>query len=252
MDLRLYGKVLLRFRWLVVAGVVSAFALAFLSIVRVSPDGIAYRKQAVWESKTLLLITQPGFPWGRSVLPSSDSDTTPRYADPYRFASLTDLYSQFANSDQVKAMMRREGAPKTWKIVATPVEPSSSQATLPVIALAGHANSANDATAAVESGRRAFLKYVASQQQVAAIPPEQRISIQVLQKSTPPKVILPRSKTLPIIILLAVLSATVGLVLVLENLRPQASAVAPTTDADLQVPGDHQVPTAITGTRATA
>src|SRR5262249_17804739 len=39
-DLTLYGRVLRRFWWLVVPGVLLAFALAFLSFVRVSANGI--------------------------------------------------------------------------------------------------------------------------------------------------------------------------------------------------------------------
>ena len=75
-------------------------------------------------------------------------------------------------------------------------------------------------------GRSAFLQYVAAQQRSAAIPENQRIDIQTIQASTVPKVFLPRKKTLPIVILLAVFSATFGLAFVLENLRPRAASVA--------------------------
>ena len=232
MDLSLYASVLRRFRWLVAAGVLLAATLAFLSVVRVSSDGITYRKAAVWQSETLLLLTQPGFPWGRTVLPSTDTNSTPRYADPNRFSSLTDLYSQFANSDDVRKIMRREGAAKEWKIVAGPVTPSVAGATLPVIALSGQADSARHAVAAAAHGRRAFIEYVASQQKAAAIPAGQRIDIEVLKRSTKPVLIKPRSKTLPVIVFLAVLTAAVGLAFVLENLRPRVVAVPATADAE--------------------
>ena len=231
-DLSLYASVLRRFRWLVVPGVLLAVTLAFLSVVHVSSGGITYRKAAVWQSQTLLLLTQPGFPWGRTVLPSTEADSTPRYADPNRFSSLTDLYSQFANSDEVRKIMRREGASKEWKIVAGPVTPSVSGATLPVIALSGQADSAKHAVAATAHGRRAFIEYVARQQKAAAIPAGQRIDIEVLKRSTKPVVIKPRSKTLPIIVFLAVLTATVGLAFVLENLRPRVLAVPAKADAE--------------------
>jgi hypothetical protein len=230
MDLTLYGRVLRRFWWVVVPGVLIAFVLALLSFVRVSADGIAYRDPEVWQSQTLLLLTQPGFPWGRTVLPSS-SATAPQYADPYRFSSLTDLYSQFANSDEVRRIMRREGARKTWKIVATPMAPMVSGATLPVIALSGQAHSPKEAVTAAARGGRAVIEYVESQQQAAAIPAAQRISIQVLRRPALPVVIEPRKKTLPIIVFLAVITAAVGLAFVLENLRPSVRAVATTADA---------------------
>jgi hypothetical protein len=74
-------------------------------------------------------------------------------------------------------------------------------------------------------GRSAFLKYVSQEQGSADIPGSQRIDIQTIQSATIPKVFLPRKKTLPIVILLAVLSATFGLAFVLENLRPRAAHV---------------------------
>ncbi len=186
MDLALYAKVLRRFSWLVVPGVVLAAVLAFLSMVRVSPDGIAYRKPEVWQSQTLLLLTQPGFPWGRTVLPT-DSGAAPRYADPYRFSSLTDLYSQFANSDEVRRIMRREGAKETWKIVAAPMPPTLAGATLPVIALNGQAPSAKEAVTAAARGTGAVIEYVEGQQRAADIPAKQRISVQVLKRPAAPR-----------------------------------------------------------------
>jgi hypothetical protein len=245
MDLTLYGRVLRRFWWLVVPGVVLACTLGMLSFVRVSLDGLAYRQAEVWQSQSHLLLTQPGFPWGRTVLPSGELAARSGYADPYRFSSLTDLYSQFANSDEVRAIMRLRGAPKEWKISAAPVTPTFAGSTLPVIALSGRAHSASEAVAAAASGRRAFIAYVASQQQSAAIPKTQRINIEVLTRSTLPVVIEPRSKTLPIIVFLSVLTAAVGLAFILENLRPRVRAVATAADAD-------QARTSIAGARRTA
>ncbi len=53
-----------------------------------------------------------------------------------------------------------------------------------------------------------------------------------------PVVIEPRSKTLPIIILLAVVSAAVGLAFILENLRPsvQSAASAPADASQARAP----------------
>jgi hypothetical protein len=155
------------------------------------------------------------------------------------------LYSQFANSDEVRAIMRRQGAPKEWKISAAPVTPTFSGSTLPVIALSGQAHSASEAVAAAASGRNAFIAYVASQQQSAAIPKAQRINIELLKRSTLPTVIEPRKKTLPIMVFLSVLTAAVGLAFVLENLRPRVRAVASAKDVD-------RADTPIAGTRRTA
>jgi len=241
MNLNLYARVLRRFWWLVVPGVLLAFTLAFLSFVRVSSDGIAYRKPEVWQSQSLLLLTQPGFLWGRTVLPTRADGSI---VDPGRLSGLTELYAQFANSDEVRRMVRRKGAPKTWKIVAAPVASKlQGGGALPVIALSGQAGSAKDAAAAVALETRAFIEYMARQQEDAAIPPAQRVYIQVLARSSaPPLLIKPRSKTLPIMVFFAVLAATVGLVFVLENRSPRMQDVEPmAADDDVTSPAVRDV-----------
>lgn len=226
MDLGLYGRVMWRFRKLVFGGIVIAILLSVLSVAKVTSGGLVYRKPEIWQSTSTVLLTQHGFPWGRATLPSAEVGAGSEFADPTRFSSLTDLYSQFANSDQVKSILLSEGAKKSWKLLATPVQPvNPSTGGLPVILLAGQAYTPSEAVKATVLGRRAFLQYVSQQQQSAAIPDNQRIDIQTIQSATVPKVFLPRKKTLPIVILLAVLSATFGLAFVLQNLRPRGASV---------------------------
>ena len=240
MDLNLYGRVLRRHWRLVVPGVLLAVALASLSMVRVSFDGIAYRQPEVWQSKSLLLLTQPGFPWGR-VLPSTAAG--PAAVGAGRLQSLTELYAQLANSDEVKRMMVKDGAPKTWKIVADPIQQRDSGSVLPVVALSGQAFSAKDAVAAAAYGRRAFIRYLSSQQEEAAIPAAQRVQIQLLNASSTPRpvVIKAHSKTLPLMVLLAVLSATLGLAFILENRSPYIRAVATPDEDEVLHPADVDV-----------
>ena len=179
MDLNLYGSVLRRHWRLVVSGVLLAFVLTFLSVARVSLDGFAYRHPAVWQSRSLLLLTQAGFPYGQTSF-SDRASVRRKVISSFRLTALTELYAQMASSDEVRGMMRRAGAPKTWKIVADPLAPRTSGSVLPVIALSGQAYSARDAEAAAAYGRRAFIRYVANRQEDAAIPAAQRIQIQLL------------------------------------------------------------------------
>ena len=222
MDLSLYGRVFWRFRWLVLCGILLAILLAVLSVAKVSSHGLSYRKPEVWQSSTTLLITQNGFPWGRTVIPAAQVGAT---GGPGWLSGLTELYAQFANSDEVKAQMLRDGASRNWTLTAAPVIPSGSSSALPVIALAGLAYTPAGAVKATLVGRTAFLQYVKSQQVLAAIPKSERVDLQVLQNAEPPTLVQPRKKTLPIIIFLAVLSATVGLAFVLENARPRVTPV---------------------------
>lgn len=219
-----------RFRLLVVTGVILAISLAFLSLVRVTSHGFSYRKPMVWQSQAVLMLTEPGFPWGRTVLPGAGTGDSapPQYVN---LSGLTDLYSQFANSDAVRRLMRAEGAPKTWSVTAAPAVPTIQGATLPVLALSGRANSANEAVSAVEYGRRALVEYVERQQQAGKIPTHQRIDLQIVQRATVPVVVEPRKKTLAVVVFAALVLATVGLAFILENLRPRVRAVAPATPA---------------------
>jgi hypothetical protein len=223
MDLSLYGRVIWRFRWLVALGLILSIALSVLSVAKVSSHGLSYRKPEVWQSSTTVLLTQHGFIWGRSVVPPTQAGGA---GGPGWLSGLTALYAQFANSDQVKTLMLRDGASKNWTLTAAPVIPSGSSSALPVVALAGLAYTPAGAVQATLVGRTAFLQYVKSQQAQAAIPNNERVDLQVLQNATPPVVVQPRKKTLPIVIFLAVISATIGLAFILENARPRVKPVA--------------------------
>src|SRR5688572_29756916 len=113
-DIQLYLRVLWRFRLLVAAGFTLAVVLALLSFARVSfenglgPPKLTYREQEKWVSYSTLYVTQPGFPWGYSVIKQPDPDEqletrtkqiAPEFADPTRFASLAVLYAYLATSD---------------------------------------------------------------------------------------------------------------------------------------------------------
>jgi hypothetical protein len=224
-DFALYGRVLRRFWPLVLTGVILAASLGLLSLVRVTSHGVSYRNPMVWQSQAVLLLNAPGFPYGRTRLPAAGTrdSAPPQYMN---LAGLTDLYSQFANSDDVKRLMRAEGAPKTWTITAAPAVPAIQGADLPVIALSGRANSASEAVSAVSYGRRALVEYVERQQQAAKIPNDQRINLQIVQRATKPVVVEPRKKTLAVVVFGALLVATLGLAFILENLRPRVRAVA--------------------------
>ncbi len=229
MDLALYGQVFRRFRFLVVGGLLLAIFLSVLSTARITSHGLAYRKPEIWASQSTLLLTQQGFPWGRN-------QSGPNQGYP-GFASLTDLYAQFANSDAVRRIMLREGAPKTWTISAAPAIPSLAGGTLPVISLTGSAFSPTDAIRATELGRKAFLDYVDGQQQAGGIPVSQRIELQTIQEVSKPTLSQPRKKTLPIIVFLAVLTATVALAFVLENLRPRSAVPEKTKARSSEIAG---------------
>jgi hypothetical protein len=248
MDLALYGSVLWRFRLIVFLGVLLAVALTVLSVAKVTSSGLEYREHETWQAESTLLLTQPGFPEGRALFPNPEANgpqSKYSYADAGRFASLTALYSQFAQSDEVRALVRREGAPPGSSVSAAPVIPAGSNAytLLPVIALFGTGQSRGAAVETAQLGTQAFIGFLERNQREAEIPDSQRVHVEVLARPREAVVIEPRKKTLPIVVFLTVLTGTVSLAFLLENLR---SRVRPVPDVA------SRESTAVTDARRTA
>jgi capsular polysaccharide biosynthesis protein len=216
LDLALYTSLLRRHRRLVIVGVVVSLALAVVSFVRVSPSGIAYRANETWVNESTLLVTQAGFREGRSAADESLDIGQ-------RFASLVDLYAALVESDEVVNLLVKRGLVKREDVesgeipvVATPVV-SSSGASTPLMTVSGSASSPGKATVLTVGATKAFIDALERRQDKAGIPRSQRILVQVVRRSSEPQLTKPRSKSLPVIILLAGLSATIAAAFVREN-----------------------------------
>lgn len=224
MDFRLYARVLWRFRLLVLLGVILATTLATLSLVRVSADGFTYRQPELWSSTTRVGITQTGFPWGRlfaqEFSEEEPSDLGIPVADPNRLNNLTVLYSELAMSDPVRRLMRQDG-PVRGKIIATPLVRGDNRIMLPLIDLTAIATSPREAMSLAIRSAGALEKYVRQQQGANEVPPADRVVVEAVMQPKGALIYQPRSKTMPIVVFLAVMLATSGLAFLLENLRPR-------------------------------
>jgi hypothetical protein len=231
MDLNLYLRVIWRFRFLVLLGIVFAVLLAGLTMFKVSFAGgspkFTYRQHEVWQSRAVLLVTQNGFPEGRTVLPygvatiGGQQTAVSRFADPARFTDLALFYSTLAQSDAVQKQVYKN--PKlTGSVTSTPVTlGSGSKVTpLPLFSIDGSADSARQARAMAEAGTSAFITYLADQQAAANVPVKDRVVVQVVNQPGGALLATARKKTIPVVVFLTVLVAAVGLAFILENLRP--------------------------------
>ena len=228
MDFQLYARVLWRFKLLFLLGLMLAIALATLSLVSVSGKGLTYRQTELWTSSTRVLITQQGFPTGRLLAldPSLDpSKEAARLgiplADPNRLNNLTILYAELATSDPVLRQMRRDG-PIRGKILAAPVVVQDGRYTLPLIDLVAIAATPLEAMKLSLRSATAFQTYLTAQQRANKVPSTDRVLVEQVMRPRGAEIFQPRSKTMPIVIFLAVMFATVGLAFLLENLRPRA------------------------------
>lgn len=224
MSIPLYLAALWRHRILVGTGTVIAFALGFLSFgVPAFSDGhltIHYREAETWSSASTVFVTQKGFPWGRTyLLSTSPGNGAPptQLGDPTRFASLAVLYTELANSDQVRAFMRRSG-PIAGDLQAVTVVPPVAAPPLPLIRLVATTKSRESAVALARRYTNAFQASLREQQVQAGIPPDQRVLIQVTQRASKATLDSGRSKAMPMMIFFTVMFAVVALALVLDNL----------------------------------
>jgi hypothetical protein len=214
-DLQLYARVLWRFRFLVAVGLLLGIALAFVSYVKISSNGLEYRQQEEWLSRATLLVTQKGSPEFRTGADPND----PQAYDSGRLAALAALYAPLIDSDSVRALMAPK-RPPIGRVVTSPVT-TEDGLSLPLITLEALSSTPEGAVHLAQLYSTSFIQYLRDRQSADDIPDDQRVQVAVVSQPSPPFVFTPRSKTVPIVILLSVLAATVALVFLLENLRPR-------------------------------
>ncbi len=224
MDFRLYARVLWRFRLLVACGFLLATVLATLSIVRISGDGLSYRQTELFSSTARVGVTQTGFPWGRLFAQEPTEDNQPQdlgipVADPNRLNNLAVLYAELAMSDPVRRLVGQQGS-LVGQIIATPLVRGDNRIMLPLIDLTAIADSRRGAMSLASRTAKALEAYVREQQAANEVPPADRVVIDEVVRPKGAEVYQPRSKTMPIVVFLAVMLATSGLAFLLENLRP--------------------------------
>lgn len=245
MDFALYGRVLWRFRLLVVLGLLLAMSLATLSMVRVSKNGLDYRETELWASTTRVGVTQQGFPWGRlfAQQPTAAEQALVRggipIANPDRFNTLAVLYAELATSDPVLRTLRR-GGPISGKVIATPLRAAESNTMLPLIDITAVSVSPLAALTLSERSADALATYLRQQQTANKVPAADRVVIEPVLRARRAQIFQPRSKTMPLVIFLAVMFATVGLVFILQNLRPSNRTPGAQADAELRGPAQRR------------
>jgi hypothetical protein len=150
---------------------------------------------------------------------------------PLALSNLATVYAQIAMGDAVLNRIKRGGPLHGVVSATTLVDTKTSQrATLPLLAISGDAATPEKALKLAKRAARAFTSYVRDQQDRYAIPSAQRVQFQVINAPKDALLITPRKKTLPIVIFLTILTATLGLAFVLENLRPRVRPISTLED----------------------
>jgi hypothetical protein len=129
--------------------------------------------------------------------------------------------------------MLRDG-PVNGEVSAMALRDDASGVLLPLIDLTATATSSRAAVELAARDARALDSYVADQQKTNNVPVSDRVVIRTVVAPKRPHIFQPRSKTLAIVVFLAVMLATVGLAFVLENLRPRVRKVSTETETQLE------------------
>jgi hypothetical protein len=231
MDLDLYLRVIWRFRFLVLVGLVLAILLAGLAMFRVSFDGatpkFSYRQHEVYSASGTLQVTQSGFPEGRALFHygiskvGNQQTVISAFADPQRFAELTVFYAEIAESDAVRALMyKSSGVQGSMSASPVTVGTGSKAAVVPLLQIFGSDTSSSGARATAEAGTKAFEKYLNDRQVAANIPIADRVVVHVVNEPGNGSLVTGRKKTIPIVVFMTVMIAAFGLAFILENLQP--------------------------------
>jgi len=226
MDVNLLIRVIRRSKLLVSIGLFLATLLAVFAYASISFDGaspkLTVRGTETWEAESKILITQGGFPYGRAV-PKYVNPQTPargpaiQLGDQSRFASLAQVYAGLFNGDAVRTQLSH-GPPEKSTVKADPgVDPSGLP--LPLVTITVTEQSKVEARALAAEAVRVFVTYVTREQERAGIGASDRTELQTLERGDRPVLIAPRKKTLPILVFVAIMAATLGLALMLENVR---------------------------------
>jgi len=211
-NLQIYTRVLWRFRYLMVAGLVLAVVIAIVSY--------ATSASALYQAEARLFVTAPGFPIGTAQQKVVDTGGTPTaIGDPSRLTDVASLYAELASSDTVRRAALA-GSGLTGKITAQ-VESTPVETLVPVVDVQAAVHSYQGSITLAERAARAFQQWVTRQEVAAKIPSSQRVLVQLIAKPDKPTVLVPKKKTLPIALFLIVLIVFIAAAFVLENLRPE-------------------------------
>jgi capsular polysaccharide biosynthesis protein len=221
-DLIAYWSVLRRRRRIMVVGLFAAAALAFLSVMKVSPSGLAWRNPPVYKASTTLLVTQPGSPYARSTLDEFEQvpngPPTSKFADPSRMEYLASLYARRADSDEIVQSVKRSHDTTNAKWGAIPLTGADGRA-LPFIEIGALELSPAKAITLANAVSSALRNLVAKDQQRDGITGEDRVQLKVDKKAEKAEVFQGVRLTRPIMLFLLISIVTVVIAFLVDNAR---------------------------------
>jgi hypothetical protein len=235
-DITQHLAVLGRWRKVILASVFLGLILAALFTIKVPPkDGkLDWRRPEKWQSTSRILVTQSGFPWGRTTLPGGATagadlsdpvaaaaakkadPSAPDYADPSRLSLLAIIYSFISQSNTINDIGGQK-LPPGGTVSAIPLENQRAGA-LPLIELTTTGYSRQSSDALNNERTKALAAYLQNQQDVNEVPVGQRVRLAVLNRPEA-KMVSSHGLVLGLAMVFLTLSAGIAASYVLESLR---------------------------------
>jgi hypothetical protein len=196
--------------------------------------GVQHRQAESYQAQATLFVTQPRFPWGRTVtqyIPGNSAKALPSLptADEDRLATLTALYAQLAVAAPIRAQLQVDQKLRKLSVAPVAAPPYVNPAILPLLTVTAVTPTPAGAVDLANRAATTFQQWLARQQAKAGIPADLRVTIQIVDPAAEATFAAHRSKTLPAVIFLGLIAATFGFVFVRENLNPRVPATAQQT-----------------------
>lgn len=223
-----------RHRRLLAITALLGFALAFVAAFKV--PAMERRGDTVYSSTSTVMVTQPGFPWGRVVLPgtatvsgSSDTPSTTDssaskddnkidFADPSRFSNLATVYTILVQSDEIRHRLKEKVKPE--QITAAPLDVNGrGDQFLPMVNITTTGKTAAAAYDLNSETIKALDGYLNEQMDAGDVPNRQRIELMTINKPSAPLMIDGPSFAPPMMAFLLVLIAGISVCYILENFK---------------------------------
>jgi len=235
MDLGLFAGVLWRSRFMVLLGFVLACLAAVFATARVEMANgkpqLVYRKPVLYQSNVQLLVTQKGFPDGRSVFNSTPTTLPsgrveqPAFADPSRFTGLALIYSQLiVGNQELERVFGKGKPPENEGILASPLAGPNGSGFLPIIQITGIASTPLRAMAVADKAATSFTTYLVNRQTRTGVADSDRVILDRIAGPQRPSIYLPRKKTRAIFAFVLILMLTIAAAFFRENLRKRRAA----------------------------
>lgn len=252
-----YGPALRRFWWIVVLGVIVGGFVAVLMVYSVEaslPPKLTKREQPLYTAQARLFVTSGEAPYLRTSVPrvrevpigtNNAEATFTRISEPPDVSTLVEaanLYPLLIESDEVSRLRTEQsgdipGEVGAKAIFATATANRYQPSGIPVIELFATAGSPSDATALAVATSKAFRTWIVREQDRAGIDAKDRILIQELEAPSGAAATGGGGLGLPVLALLAIVTAFGALAIMLDRTFPRPESVEDTASSDLDATG---------------